>query len=305
MRAVVFEHDEDAGLGLLGPALQQAGFTLVKRFRTARREDVDAELVVVMGGHMGAYEADQHPFLREEMALLSERLANERPCLGAQMLAAAAGAEVFLGKNGLEVGALPVRWTQEGLKDPVIAGVRPRTVMPHWHQDTFKPVPGATLLASTDRYSQQAFRLGKSYGFQFHLELSVQLLHILDVLGERGARLLQPALEVRGVQLEVELEGIGLAEPERLLGVAVGGGQERGAGHGLEGVLVPVGHDGAGAHASDYRILEAVLGPPHGEGADLHAVLAEEHLRASGGGEHLGAQTDAQAGAIVGEPLGE
>jgi GMP synthase (glutamine-hydrolysing) len=108
--------------------------------------------------------------------LLSERLANERPCLGiclgAQMLAAAAGAEVFAGKNGLEIGALPVRWTQDGLKDPVIAGVRPRTVMAHWHQDTYKPVPGATLLASTDRYSQQAFRLGNSYAFQFHLELN-------------------------------------------------------------------------------------------------------------------------------------
>ncbi len=175
MRAVVFEHDEEAGIGLLGPALQQAGFSLVKRFRTTRREDVDAELVVVMGGHMGVYEADQHPFLREELAVLSERLANERPCLGiclgAQMLASAAGAEVFLGKNGLEVGALPVRWSQEALKDPVIAGVRPKTVMPHWHQDTFKAVPGATLLASTDRYTQQAFRLGKSYGIQFHMEL--------------------------------------------------------------------------------------------------------------------------------------
>lgn len=195
MRAVVFEHNEDAGVAQLGPALQQAGFTLVKRFRTTRREDVDAELVVVMGGHMGVYEADQHPFLREEIALLSERLANERPCLGiclgAQMLASAAGAEVFLGKNGLEVGALPVRWTQEGLKDPVIAGVRPKTVMAHWHQDTFKSVPGATLLASTDRYTQQAFRLGKSYGFQFHLELDASdlerwLTQWSDLIVQRG-----------------------------------------------------------------------------------------------------------------------
>lgn len=195
MRAVVFEHDEDAGLAHLGPALQQAGFTLVRRFRTTKREDVDAELVVVMGGHMGVYEADQHPFLKEEIALLSERLANERPCLGvclgAQMLAAAAGAEVFLGKNGLEVGALPVRWTQEGLTDPVIAGVKPRTVMAHWHQDTFKAVPGATLLASTDRYTQQAFRLGKSYGFQFHMELGAEdldrwLTQWKDTLAKHG-----------------------------------------------------------------------------------------------------------------------
>lgn len=195
MRAVVFEHDEDAGVALFGPALQEAGFTLVKRFRTTKREDVDAELVVVMGGHMGVYEADQHPFLREEIALLSERLANERPCLGiclgAQMLAAAAGVEVFLGKNGMEVGALPVRWTAEALADPVIAGVRPRTVMPHWHQDTYKAVPGATLLASTDRYTQQGFRLGNSYAFQFHLELDAAgmdrwLTQWSDVLVKQG-----------------------------------------------------------------------------------------------------------------------
>jgi len=32
-------------------------------------------------------------------------------------------------------------------------------------------VPGASLLASTARYEQQAFRTGSSYGFQFHVEL--------------------------------------------------------------------------------------------------------------------------------------
>jgi GMP synthase (glutamine-hydrolysing) len=216
MRAVIFEHDEDAGVGLLGPVLQQAGFTLVKRFRTTRREDVDAELLVVMGGHMGVYEADQHPFLREEIALLSERLANERPCLGiclgAQMLAAAAGSEVFLGKNGLEVGALPVRWTQDGLKDPVIAGVRPKTVMAHWHQDSYKPVPEATLLASTDRYSQQAFRLGKSYGFQFHMELGAADLE--RWLTQSAESLTQRGKDVK--ELSAQLPKLKAAEAEIL-----------------------------------------------------------------------------------------
>jgi GMP synthase (glutamine-hydrolysing) len=176
MRAVVFQHEEHEGPGLLGPVLEEAGFSLVSRFRSVRREDVDADLVVVMGGPMGVYEADQHPFLHEERAVLTERLANERPCLGiclgAQLLASAAGAEVFLGKNGFEVGVAPVRWTQDGLKDPVIGGARPKSIVAHWHGDTYKPVPGATLLASTDRYTQQAFRLGTSYAFQFHLELT-------------------------------------------------------------------------------------------------------------------------------------
>ncbi|WP_255217251.1 hypothetical protein [Myxococcus sp. AM010] len=66
MRAVVFQHEEHEGPGLLGPVLQEAGFTLVNRFRALRREDVDAELLVVMGGRMAVYESEQHPFLRQE-----------------------------------------------------------------------------------------------------------------------------------------------------------------------------------------------------------------------------------------------
>ncbi|WP_426752250.1 glutamine amidotransferase-related protein [Myxococcus sp. Y35] len=176
MRAVVFQHEEHEGPGLLGPVLQAAGFSLVHRFRTVRREDVDAELLVVMGGRMAVYESDQHPFLREELGILMDRLAYERPCLGiclgAQLLAAAAGADVFPGKNGFEVGVGPVRWTPAAQQDPVLSAARPRTVVAHWHGDTHAPVPDATLLASTDRYTQQAFRLGPSYGFQFHLELT-------------------------------------------------------------------------------------------------------------------------------------
>jgi GMP synthase (glutamine-hydrolysing) len=215
MRAVVMQHEEHEGPGLLGPALEAAGFTLVKRFRTVKREDLDAELVVVLGGPMGVYEADRHPFLGEELALLTERLALGRPvlglCLGAQLLAAAAGSEVFLGKNGLEVGVGPVRWTKEGLADPVIAGVRPRTTVAHWHQDTFKPVPGATLLASTDRYSQQAFRLGDSYGFQFHLELAADELERWFTQAEEE---LVELYEKDVSELRSQLPKLRAAEPE-------------------------------------------------------------------------------------------
>ncbi|WP_257449375.1 glutamine amidotransferase-related protein [Archangium lipolyticum] len=215
MRAVVMQHEEHEGPGLLAPALEAAGFTLVKRFRTVKREDVDAELVVVLGGPMGVYEAERHPFLGEELALLTERLALGLPvlgiCLGAQLLAAAAGSEVFVGKNGLEVGVAPVRWTKEGLADPVLAGVRPRTTVAHWHQDTFKPVQGATLLASTDRYSQQAFRLGDSYGFQFHLELTADEL---DRWFTEGAEELVELYEKDLDELRSQLPKLRAAEPE-------------------------------------------------------------------------------------------
>lgn len=214
MRAVVMQHEEHEGLGLFGPALQAVGFSLVKRFRTARHEDVEAELVVVLGGPMGVYEAERHPFIEEELRVLRERVALGRPvlgvCLGAQMLAAAAGSEVFLGKNGLEVGVGPVRWTKEGLADPVLAGVRPRTVVAHWHQDTYRPVPGATLLASTDRYTQQAFRLGDSYGFQFHLELSAEDFDRWLTLGAEELELHEKKVD----ELRAQVPKLRSAEPE-------------------------------------------------------------------------------------------
>ncbi|HEX4462335.1 MAG TPA: glutamine amidotransferase, partial [Polyangia bacterium] len=43
----------------------------------------------------------------------------------------------------------------------------------HWHSDTFAPPPQSTLLASTNAYAQQAFRIGRNvYGLQFHVECS-------------------------------------------------------------------------------------------------------------------------------------
>lgn len=178
MRAVVLQHETHEGLGLLERPLLDAGFTLTKRFRGAEHQDLEAELVVVLGGSMSVWATEQHPFLRDELALLAERVALGRPCLGlclgAQLLATAAGAQVSAGKNGLEVGVAPVRWTKAALEDPVIRGVPARSVVAHWHEDTWTPVPQATLLASTDRYTQQAFRLGNSFGLQFHPELTAE-----------------------------------------------------------------------------------------------------------------------------------
>jgi GMP synthase (glutamine-hydrolysing) len=176
MRVVIWQHEEHEGPGLLEKPLRDAGYTPTSRFRDPRHDDLDAELVVVMGGAMSVTSMEAHPFLTEERAILAERLALDRPvlgiCLGAQLLASAAGATVTRGKNGFEVGVAPIRWTKQGLEDAAARGMPPRQVVAHWHEDTWSPVPNATLLASTDRYTQQAFKLGRSYGLQFHPELT-------------------------------------------------------------------------------------------------------------------------------------
>lgn len=178
---MILTHEEAEGPGDLEPALRRVGFELVCRFREVRRSDEASELVVVMGGAMAAYEGDRHPFLAAELKLLRRRLREGRPslgiCLGAQLLAAAAGARVYRGAHGLELGAAPISVTAEGAADPIFLSLPARTVFAHWHQDTFDTVPGGIRLASSDQYAEQAFKLGHSYGIQFHPEVEPEQFH--------------------------------------------------------------------------------------------------------------------------------
>ena len=214
MRAILIHHEKSLGPGLLEPLLKAAGFTLTNRFRDVHYEDGAAELVVVLGGLMSVGDAQEHPFLHHEVALLADRLAADRPTLGiglgAQLLARAAGVEVFRGKNGVEVGAAPVRWTKAGLEEPVVSGVRAKTTVAHWHTDTWAPIPDAVLLASSDRYTQQAFRLGRSYGFGFHPELGAEGLgrlideqqEWLETAGKDAAALKAELPKLKGSEAE-------------------------------------------------------------------------------------------------------
>jgi GMP synthase (glutamine-hydrolysing) len=164
--------------------------------------------LIVMGGPMGVYEAEQYPHLKAEIELVGRMVAAGRPvlgvCLGAQLLAAALGATVERGP-AMEIGAGEVELTQAGRADAVLGGDG-GAMLPvvHWHQDTIdwrgpqrgyaaRPasarggsgprVPqvaaapalleGAVRLASSAMYREQAFRFGERvYGLQFHLEVN-------------------------------------------------------------------------------------------------------------------------------------
>ncbi len=139
-------------------------------------EEMDG--LVVMGGPMGVYEAEWHPHLKAEVALLGRMVAARRPvlgvCLGAQLLAAALGATVERGP-ALEIGAGEAELTEAGRTDAVLGGDGVGATLPvvHWHQDTFALPAGAVRLASSAMYREQAFRYGERvYGLQFHLEVN-------------------------------------------------------------------------------------------------------------------------------------
>lgn len=140
--------------------------------------DPGIDLLLVLGGTVGAYETDRVPFLAPEIALLGERMCLGLPvlgiCLGAQLMAAALGARVYKGPTH-EIGWLAVTPTAAGEADPLFPLlVTPSPVTLQWHGDTFDLPTGTIALGESAAYSAQGFRHGAlSYALQFHPEVPI------------------------------------------------------------------------------------------------------------------------------------
>ena len=134
----------------------------------------NAELLIVLGGPIGAYETDDYPFLTAEISLIEYRLSRDLPtvgiCLGSQLMARALGARVF--KCPIkEIGWGTVDLTEAGRSSCLKALHGDDAVVLHWHGDTFDLPRGATRLASNRNYENQAFAYGRNaLALQFHLE---------------------------------------------------------------------------------------------------------------------------------------
>lgn len=177
--ALIIRHVPYEGVAGFREPIEQAGYRV-------DRIDVDdpdfasldlraPDLLIMMGGPMGVYEQDRHPWIACQLRRLALRLEVDRPtlgvCFGAQMIAAALGARVFPGP-AKEVGFHPVTVHPAGGDTPL----RHLTDVPvlHWHGDTFTLPNGAELLASSSLYDHQAFRRGPNLlALQFHAEMGL------------------------------------------------------------------------------------------------------------------------------------
>lgn len=137
---------------------------------------LDYDAVIVLGGSMGVYQSDIFPYLHDEMALIRKCVASDHPmlgiCLGAQLTAGAMGENVYKGKNGREIGFLPIDITPEGMNSPFRHFSKDKTSIFQWHGDTFDLPTNAVLLATSPLYRNQAFRIGQNvFASQFHPEV--------------------------------------------------------------------------------------------------------------------------------------
>jgi GMP synthase-like glutamine amidotransferase len=135
--------------------------------------------LVVMGGPMSAVSDQGFPTRESEVALIAGAVKAGLPtlgiCLGAQLIAAAAGAAVYPGELGPEIGWSTVTLTQNCEADVLFTGISRNLTVLQWHGDTFDVPPGAVRLVGNSIYPNQAFRIGNAaWGVQFHLEVTAQ-----------------------------------------------------------------------------------------------------------------------------------
>ena len=218
-RVLVVQHTAHEGLGHFQEWLPEAGVDVhpIHPYLGHRVPPyVEGDALIVLGGPMGALDDDVAAWLPATRALLTSAIDDGVPtlgiCLGAQLLAVAAGGSVERGALGPELGLDTVTVSQPDLLLP--SG---DWQVVQWHFDTVVRLPeSAALLASSARYATQAFRVGEvAWGLQFHVEATAGMVADwargdADALAGEGRDADEVVAEVASASGELEALGVQL-----------------------------------------------------------------------------------------------
>ena len=177
MRIAILQNDSDDGPAYLGTWLTQHGVDFdVFNFDVSDSPPTTLASyagLALLGGPMSVN--DDLPSLRHSEKLIREACDTGKPvighCLGGQLIASALGARVVAAASP-EIG-----WSKIRLSNGVeahewfgeFAGTERDALQ--WHYDSFSLPHGATMLASNDVCSVQAFAIHNMLAMQFHIEI--------------------------------------------------------------------------------------------------------------------------------------
>ena len=215
-RLLVLQHLEREGPGLFFNIAEERGFS-VSIFRLDLGDSLpelrNGDLLLVLGGPMSIRDigTSTYPWLIEEVRLIKEAL-NQGVgligvCLGAQLLAYAAGGDVeLLQEESSRQPLAEIGWdfifpqSQENKSKLTAFLSQPFPVL-HWHGDRIILPNIAELIASSSRCKEQLFSIGSlAYGIQFHVEIVDEMVKtwisedqkfISSALGANGQTILK------------------------------------------------------------------------------------------------------------------
>ncbi len=188
-RLLVLQHLEIEGPGLFYQIAKERKMNIeIIRLDLGNKlpKTTKDDLLLIMGGPMGVNDIGsiKYPWLRSERDFIKSELKKKTRiigvCLGAQLLANAAGGDVETLKYGSppkplpEIGWSPVFFNQSD-NDFNKSFETPFHVL-HWHGDRILLPKNVELIASSKRCKEQFFKIGDlAYGLQFHIESSKEM----------------------------------------------------------------------------------------------------------------------------------
>ncbi len=215
MRFLILQHLGIEPPALIGDVLEQQGHHLVV-VHLEQGEVLPAasafDGVIVMGGPQSAN--DNTDYIQTELAWLQAVIPTGIPmlgiCLGAQMMAKAAGANI-VPSPVRELGWFAVYRTDHTGGDPLFCKMPDGLAVFQWHGETFSLTDSMALVATRADVPAQAFRIGQGqYGLQFHVEVNAAIIDQWiasgeserEHLGAEGIRQLysETALYLEGMQ---------------------------------------------------------------------------------------------------------
>jgi GMP synthase-like glutamine amidotransferase len=178
VRAVLIANRGDNDGGVVGRLLRERGFVCEQWAREDALEwpqlSSDVAVVVPLGSDWSVYWPDIAHLVEAEAALLRAAHQAGIPvfgiCFGGQILAHALGGEVKRAEKP-EIGWFSIDWTVTQVTLPAVDDA----VWLQWHYDRCLPPEEAEILA-TSPVGVQVFRLGRSFGVQFHPEVTPQII---------------------------------------------------------------------------------------------------------------------------------
>ena len=146
-------------------------------------EASQVDLLVIMGGPMNVFDYHMHSWMQEEIEWVRDFIRSGKPvlgiCLGAQILAAALGQEVYPGPDK-EIGWHKLEFLPSLGEFRIFEDLPVARKVFHWHGDTFGIPEGAVRIARSELFPNQGFIYDKRViALQFHLEVKPESVQAL------------------------------------------------------------------------------------------------------------------------------